>query len=60
MADADLAYDTDTISLTSTVNSDNDGVYVIEKILSEGLGEDDDGNEVTKYLIEWENYPMAA
>jgi len=58
MVDSDLDYDTDEISLTSTVESDNDGIYDIKHILSEGPGTDKHGNEVMKYLIEWEGYRM--
>jgi chromo domain-containing protein 1 len=58
MVDPDVEYDTDTISLTSTVESENDGMYYIKGILSEGVGEDQYGNETMKYLVEWDGYPM--
>jgi hypothetical protein len=57
-SDVDLDFDTDELSLTSTRESDNDGVYDIECILSEGYGEDEKGKMVMKYLIKWENYTM--
>ncbi|KAH7089551.1 hypothetical protein FB567DRAFT_466673 [Paraphoma chrysanthemicola] len=60
MAQAELDYDTDTISLTSTVESDagEDKVYDIDELLSEGLGEDRQGKKVKKYLVKWEGYGM--
>jgi chromo domain-containing protein 1 len=58
--DMDEEYDTDAISLTSTVESANDGIYDIKEIRSEGWGEDENGRKVMKYLIEWDNYPLHA
>jgi hypothetical protein len=60
MANRDEDYDTDTISLTSTVEAVADDEFPIAGILSEGIGEDDNGRPVMKYLIEWENYPIEA
>jgi len=54
--DVDLNYDTDEISLTSTRYSDNDKDYDIKCILSEAWADDEQGNTVKKYLIEWEGY----
>jgi chromo domain-containing protein 1 len=54
----DGGYDTDAISLTSTVESTNEGVYEINRFLSEGIGADEDGNPFKKYLVEWDNYPL--
>jgi hypothetical protein len=48
-------YDTDTISLTSTVPSEQgDGFYNVENLLAEGEAED--GKRV--YLVEWVDYPL--
>ncbi|KAH7073887.1 hypothetical protein BKA63DRAFT_514985 [Paraphoma chrysanthemicola] len=60
MAQSELDYDTDTISLASTVESDagEDKVYDIDELLSEGLGEDRQGSRVKKYLVKWEGYGM--
>ncbi|KAH3915015.1 hypothetical protein HBH56_083340 [Parastagonospora nodorum] len=58
MVGSDLEYDTDNISLTSTVESQHDQIYDIKRILSEGWGKDEQGEDVMKYLIEWEGYPM--
>jgi hypothetical protein len=60
MANHDMDYDTDTISLTSTVETDTNEAFPITQILAEGMGEYDNGVPVMKYLIEWENYPMEA
>jgi hypothetical protein len=57
MFSSDPEYDTDAISLTSTVKSDNDNIYDIKCILSEGLDQST-GKDVMKFLIEWEGYPM--
>lgn len=57
MVDQDIEYNTDTISLTSTVESQNDGIYEIECILSERWSE---ATKVKEFLIEWEGYPMHA
>ncbi|KAF2031615.1 hypothetical protein EK21DRAFT_62655 [Setomelanomma holmii] len=59
MAKLDIDYDTDTISLASTVQSEQgeDKVYDIEALWSEGWGEDDEGERVKKYLVQWLGYP---
>jgi hypothetical protein len=57
MAPSDVEYDTDSISITSTVEADFDILYTIEDIMSEGMGQDDDGEPVMKYLVKWEDYP---
>jgi hypothetical protein len=54
----DEDYNTDTISLTSTVESDNEGIYDIKGILSEAMGYDQHGEPYKKYLVEWESYPL--
>jgi hypothetical protein len=53
MADPERDYDTDTISVTSTVSSDAGVEYDVEDIISEGW--DDDG---AKYLVKWAGYPI--
>jgi hypothetical protein len=60
MAKSDVEYDTDTISLTSTVQSEqrDDKVYDVEGILSEGSCADRDGNRVMKYLVQWTGYKV--
>ena len=61
MADAEPEsdYDTDTISLTSTDESEHDPekTFDVKEILSEKVRPDKKGNKVIKYLIEWEGYP---
>jgi hypothetical protein len=55
----DEEYDTDTISLTSTVESDNEGIfYDVKRILSESMETDEHGKPYKIYLVEWENYPL--
>ena len=49
MADSDL----DSLSINSTIPSEDGKLYSIEKILAEGYR---DGR--LKYLIEWEGYPL--
>jgi chromo domain-containing protein 1 len=53
-------YDTDSISLTSTVASDysETALYDVEKIISEDTMQDDEGSVISKYLIKWLNYPL--
>ena len=53
-------YDTDTISLTSTVASDHSetALYDVEEIISEDTALDEEGNVVSKYLIKWVGYPL--
>jgi hypothetical protein len=53
-------YDTDTISLTSTVASDHSetALYDVEEIISEYMVPDDEGNVVSKYLTKWVGYPL--
>jgi hypothetical protein len=46
-------YDTDAISVTSTVSSDAGVEYDVEDIISEGW---DDGG--SKYLVKWAGYPI--
>lgn len=46
-------YDTDTISLTSTVPEES-GKYIVEDVLSEDIKEDGRW----KYLIKWEGYGL--
>lgn len=60
MAHSILDYDTDTISLTSTAQSEQgeDKVYDIDELLSEGRGDDRQGHIVKKYLVKWEGYDM--
>jgi hypothetical protein len=53
MEDLEPGYDTDSISITSTVPSDAGVEYDVESILSEGF--DDDG---IKYLVKWAGYPL--
>jgi hypothetical protein len=59
MVDPGLEYDPDDVSGTPDVNSQDDELYPIKGILSEGRSKDMDGNDITVYLIEWENYPMS-
>lgn len=54
MEDLEPGYDTDSISITSTVPSDARVEYDVESILSEGF-DDDDG---VKYLVKWAGYPL--
>ncbi|KAI8943475.1 hypothetical protein NX059_001479 [Plenodomus lindquistii] len=56
LADYDVAYDTDTISLTSTAPSEQEDNYDAVKVLSERPPYDDEDH--VYYLIEWEGYPM--
>jgi hypothetical protein len=58
MANRDEEYDTDTVSLTSTVEAAADDEFDIRNILSEGMGEDDNGNPIMLYLIRWKCYPI--
>jgi hypothetical protein len=53
-------YDSDSISLTATVASDysETALYDVEKIISEYTVQDDEGNDVVKYLTKWLNYPL--
>ncbi|KAH8716840.1 hypothetical protein GQ44DRAFT_730366 [Phaeosphaeriaceae sp. PMI808] len=60
MPDRDSEYDTDDVSVTSTVESTNEGLYNIKRILAEGLGEDELGKPRRKYLIEWDGYEMHS
>lgn len=56
MASVHVDYDTDTISITSTVSSTKETNYDAVQVLSERPSTEDDCD--TMYLIEWENYPM--
>ncbi|KAF2471391.1 uncharacterized protein BDR25DRAFT_303413 [Lindgomyces ingoldianus] len=47
-------YDTDTISVTSTVESEKEATYAVKDILAETVCEDGS----TKYLVQWEGYPL--
>jgi hypothetical protein len=58
MAPSDVEYDTDTVSLTSTVDAATDEYFAIAGIMAEGMGQYDDGTPVMKYLVKWENYPI--
>ena len=58
MADYDKDYDTDDISLTSTVSSVKTETYTVEQILSERWVEFEDGSGESEYLVQWEGYPM--
>jgi chromo domain-containing protein 1 len=58
MAPSDMEYDTDAISVTSTVEANPDEYFTIKGIVSEGVGQYDDGTPVVKYLVEWESYPI--
>lgn len=53
----DREYDTDEISLTSSVpaNQENDAEYEVEGIISEGQNPD---TGETVYLIKWAGYPI--
>jgi hypothetical protein len=57
MEEADPTYDTDTVSVTSTVSSTKSETYNVKAILSETTT-DEDGNNDVHYLIEWDSYPM--
>jgi chromo domain-containing protein 1 len=52
----DNGYDTDSVSVTSTVESEwtEDARYLVEDILAERA--EDDGD--TSYLIKWDGYEM--
>jgi hypothetical protein len=58
MVDPGLEYNPDNGVGTSDVNSQDEELYPIKGILSEGRSKDKRGNDITVYLIEWENYPM--
>jgi hypothetical protein len=58
MASSDMEYDTDTVSTTSTAEANPDEYFTIKGIMSEAMGQYDDGMPVMKYLVEWENYPI--
>ncbi|KAH9882812.1 hypothetical protein J1614_000178 [Plenodomus biglobosus] len=58
MASVNVDYDTDTISITSTVSSTKETNYDAVQVLSERPSTEDDCT--TMYLIEWENYPMHS
>lgn len=53
-------YDTDTISLTSTVGSDwsENALYDVEEIISEDAVLDENDNPISKYLTKWVGYPL--
>lgn len=53
MSHLERDYDTDAISVTSTVPSDAGVEYDVEDIISEGW--DDNGS---KYLVKWAGYPL--
>jgi hypothetical protein len=55
LAQYDREYDTDEVSITSTVIDETGGIYDAEAILSED--QPTDGSEKL-YLIKWENYPI--
>lgn len=55
-ANVDMEYETDNISITSTVSSTKESKYDAVQVLSERPSPDDDCDKM--YLIEWENYPM--
>lgn len=50
----DFGYDTDTISLNSTVASETQELYDVEDIIAE---EQDSDGEI-RYLVKWQDYPM--
>ena len=54
----DKEYDTDEVSVTSTVPSESnpEKTYDVDTILSEGLFPQKDGSDQTRYLIKWMNY----
>ncbi|ORY18027.1 hypothetical protein BCR34DRAFT_380955 [Clohesyomyces aquaticus] len=51
-------YDTDAISITSTVPSEVEDSYQVKDILAVDTFEDDDGEDEVRYLVEWLNYPF--
>lgn len=53
----DRNYDTDEISITSTVSSTKTETYNVKAILSETTADGDVNGDV-HYLIEWDNYPI--
>jgi chromo domain-containing protein 1 len=58
MAEPILDYDTDAISITSSVSSTKTETYNVNAILSETLTYDSDGERDKKFLIEWDGYPL--
>ena len=45
------------ISLTSTVPSDHDEVYLLDRVLAEEVEDTEDGPRVC-YLVKWTGYPI--
>jgi chromo domain-containing protein 1 len=58
MADPNLNYDTDAVSITSSVSSTKTETYNVTAILSESLTYDSDGERDKRFLIEWDGYPF--
>lgn len=56
MPDLDQAYETDSISITSTASSSKQVDYPAKAILSERPLDSNGDN--WEYLIEWEDYPI--
>lgn len=58
MADRIVDYDTDAVSITSTVSSTKTASYNVEAVLAEHEEDDDQGRSRMEYLIKWEGYPL--
>ncbi|KAJ4369977.1 hypothetical protein N0V83_005741 [Neocucurbitaria cava] len=56
----DDGYETDQISLTSTVSSIKTETYVVEDILSQAWTTFVDGSEGMGWLVKWEGYPLHS
>lgn len=58
--DFDKEYDTDTISLTSTVTNSGGEFFVVESIVADGVVQDEKYPEgINAYLTKWEGYDWA-
>jgi chromo domain-containing protein 1 len=58
MADLNVDYDTDAVSITSSVSSTKTETYNVTAILSESMTYDSHGARDKKFLIEWDGYPL--
>lgn len=54
LAEYDREYNTDEVSINSSVLSEEKETYTADKVLAEYVP---DGEEATMYLIKWSDYP---
>ena len=58
-SESHVHYDTDDVSVTSTVLSEGKAVYEAESVLSVTTRPGPNGTDETVYLVKWFDYPLS-